>query len=457
MFIDSHAHLQSPDFKEDLDFVIKQAVDNGIHNIINVSTNYRDCLETIELTQRYDLLYGAVGVHPHDAADMNSDDFKNIIDSLENEKIVAIGEVGLDYYRNYSPRKIQQQVFRDFIRAARDVKKPVLIHNREAGDDVLRMLEEEGKGEVKGVLHCFSEDMNFARKAVDMGFYLSFAGNITFKNFSNTDVLNEIPLDWMLLETDCPFLAPQPFRGRRNQPDFLRFTARRLAEIKGMTEEDVARVTTYNIYRIFGIGSLDGGDRIVYKIGESLYINPTNRCTNHCIFCPRIENPVVKGHNLRLSHEPDVEETIAAIGDPLQYKEIVFCGFGEPLLRLDYLKEVAQWLKRKGAYVRLNTNGHGNLIHNRNIVPELVGLIDEVSISINTWNARDYQEISRSKFGEKAFTSMIEFVTDSRRLLPRVVVTVVGMSGLDIEKTTALAERLGVEHRVRKYNDTGQH
>lgn len=191
---------------------------------------------------------------------------------------------------------------------------------------------------------------------------------------------------------------------------------------------------------------------IAYQIGNSLYLNITNRCTSKCRFCIRYKTKLFNNkHELWLKKEPAAKEIIEAIGDPAKYKEVVFCGYGEPLVRLDTVKEISKWLKDKGAAVRIDTNGHGNLIHKRNIVPELKGLVDSISISLNAQNKKLYNEICRPDFGEDAFDAIIEFARECKKYIPKVELTVVGIPEIDVKEAKKIADDLGVSFRVRTY------
>jgi TatD DNase family protein len=191
---------------------------------------------------------------------------------------------------------------------------------------------------------------------------------------------------------------------------------------------------------------------IAYQIGDSLYLNITNRCTSKCTFCIRYKTKVFNSeHELWLKKEPTAKEVIEAIGDLAKYKEVVFCGYGEPLIRLDAVIEVSKWLKVKGARVRIDTNGHGSLIHKRNIVPELEGLIDSISISLNAQNRKVYNEVCRPDFGEDAFDAIIEFARECKKYIPEVELTVVGISQIDVKAAKKIADDLGVSFRVRTY------
>jgi TatD DNase family protein len=330
------------------------------------------------------------------------------------------------------------------------------VHDREAHDEVLQILREERASEVGGVLHCFSGDLAMARACIQLGFYISFPGTITYpKNEAAREVVRALPVDQILVETDCPYLAPQAYRGRRNEPAFVRHTAEAIAAIKGLTVEDVARITTLNAFNLFGIGEVDMTSKIAYRIRDSLYLNITNRCTNACIFCAKFKDFTVKGHHLRLEHEPTAAQVLAAIGDPGRFQEVVFCGYGEPLIRLDLIKEVAAWLKQRGVRVRINTDGQANLVHGRDILPELTGLVDAVSVSLNAPDAETYQRLCRSKFGESGFQAVKDFLTAAKQHIPSVTATAVGLPGIDLEACRKVAAEIGVEFREREYNEVG--
>src|SRR4030067_1065296 len=217
------------------------------------------------------------------------------------------------------------------------------------------------------------------RRAVGINFLISFPGAITYKGSeTQSEAVRHLPLEKILIETDSPFLAPVPHRGRKNEPSYVPLVAKRIAEIKGVAVEDGARVPTIKAKRIFRI-PVDEEVRVTYRIRNSLYLNITNRCTNICTFCAKRGDFHVKGHYLKLPGEPGVEQVIAEVGDPIAYDEVVFCGFGEPLLRLSEVKEIAALLKAKGARVRVNTDGVANLVHGRNALPELAGLVDALA------------------------------------------------------------------------------
>ncbi|HRZ86961.1 MAG TPA: TatD family nuclease-associated radical SAM protein, partial [bacterium] len=282
-------------------------------------------------------------------------------------------------------------------------------------------------------------------------------GQITFPSAGELRrTVGEVPIEKMMVETDCPYLAPQQYRGKRNEPGYLTQIAGEVARIKGLSPADIGRITTFNVTDLFGIGAHDRSGKIAYQIRDSLYLNITNACTSACRFCVRYYSDYVKGHNLRLLADPSYEEIVAAIGDASRYKEVVFCGYGEPLLRLDVVKKIAASVKAKGVSVRIDTNGHGNLIHRRTIAPELKGLVDAISISLNADTKEKYFRICQPQYGVGTYDEVKRFVRDCKEAIPRVAVTVVAVPEVDVEACKRIAaDELGVELRVRKYDDVG--
>lgn len=257
MLFDTHAHLDDPRFDDDRDEVIRRAREAGVSLILNVGFNQKSIERTLALAEKYELIYAAVGWHPHEAKTWDPEALDRIETlAREHPKVVAVGETGLDYYRDHSPRPVQAEVFRQQIALAKRVNKPLIIHNREADEDLLRILEEEGAAEVGVIMHCFSGDKALARRCLDLGCYLSFGGPITFKNGDvQREVASYVPLDCLLIETDAPYLAPHPLRGRRNEPAYVRYVAEQLAELKGLSLEEIGQITMANGRRIF---RLDG-------------------------------------------------------------------------------------------------------------------------------------------------------------------------------------------------------
>ena len=454
--IDTHAHLAMDEFASDREEVLKRARDAGVEAIIVIGSDIEESQRAIELSQRYPFLYTSIGIHPHEAKDVSPSTWDQLGRLAKEESVVAIGECGLDYHYQHSPRAMQQETFRHQIQWAKEAHLPLIIHSREAQADLLAILKEEGAGEVGGVLHCFSGDWEMAQEAGRLGFSVSVAGPITYpKSIGLQEIVTKLPPHRLLLETDCPYLAPHEYRGKRNEPAHVRLVGEKVAQLKGVTLNDVARFTTANARSVFGLSPLETGG-IAYPIRHSLYLNLTNRCTNACTFCQRQEFPYVMGHNLKLDHEPSLREVLVALKDANCYEEVVFCGYGEPLLRLDLVKEVARELKGKGLKVRINTNGLGNLIHGRNILPELAGLVDVLSVSLNAEDADKYEALCRPRWGKESYEAIKSFIREAKRYIPRVIATVVDHPAVDVARCRQIAEgELGVEFRLRAHNLVG--
>jgi TatD DNase family protein len=254
MLIDSHAHLDMDDFDGDRDKVLERAAQCGITHIITMGIDRASSVASLKLSQKYDFVYSAVGYHPHSADGCETEDLDTLISMTSEPEIVAWGEIGLDYYRGYSSPEAQQRVFSRQLEIADDLGLPVIIHDREAHKEVFEMLKKMGKGEKKGVIHCFSGDIDLAMAFLDLGYYISIPGTVTYKKaYHVKEVASAIPLESMLIETDAPFLAPVPKRGKRNEPAFVSFTAREIARLRNIDFEEVARRTSENAKSLFGL------------------------------------------------------------------------------------------------------------------------------------------------------------------------------------------------------------
>jgi TatD DNase family protein len=453
--IDSHAHLTSKEFDADREDVIRRAQEAGVACIVNPGTDLDDSRRAVDLADRHPGVYACVGVHPHEAGKADDASLRAIEELSRHPKVVAIGEIGLDFHYDFSPRDVQERIFRAQIDIASRRNLPIVIHTRESNPETVAIVEQavaahpEWRGQMatpysrfpapKGVFHCFSGDAALAWHVINLGFYVSLPGIVTFKKAGlAAEVAAGVSAEHLLLETDSPYLAPVPHRGTRNEPMHVPLIGARIAEIQRLSPDDIARSTNYSAYKLFGIGT-PPEPAIVYAMRNSLYVNLTIRCNADCVFCDRKGEAVVKGHNLRIEKEPAPGEVIAAIGDPRRYEEIVFCGYGEPTIRLDAIKEVARWVKDRGGKTRINTDGHGNVINKRNVVPELAGLIDAVSISLNSTDPEQYGALMRLD-GSKFFPAMIAFAREAVKVIPKVVMTVVDLNEVDKEKARALVE-----------------
>jgi len=252
MYFDTHAHYCDKRFDNDRDVLLESMADVGVSLILNAGSNLRSSVISLELADKYPFIYASVGVHPHDASSMGDETIIDLEEMLAHPKAVAVGEIGLDYHYDFSPREVQRVRFREQLELARRLGKPVIIHERESLQDTLDTVRDFS--DLTGVFHCFSGSWETAKIVLDLGWYLSFTGIITFKNARRAlEVLEKMPADRIMLETDCPYLAPEPKRGHRNSSLFLPYIAEKVADVRGMTIEDVAALTMENGKRFFGI------------------------------------------------------------------------------------------------------------------------------------------------------------------------------------------------------------
>lgn len=254
MLFDTHVHLNAEQFNDDLQEVIDRAIAEGVTNMVVVGFDELTIKKAIELAEEYDFIHASVGWHPVDAIDMTAEHLDWLKELASHPKVVALGEMGLDYYWDKSPKEVQKEVFRKQIRLAREVKLPIIIHNRDATADIVEILKEENAGEVGGIMHCYSGSVETALECIGMNFYISLGGPVTFKNAKKPkEVAESIPLDRLLVETDCPYLTPHPYRGNRNEPAYVKLIAEEIAGLKGLSFEEIAEATTQNAKKLFGI------------------------------------------------------------------------------------------------------------------------------------------------------------------------------------------------------------
>ena len=253
MLIDSHTHLEMEDFDGDRDAVVERARQAGVTSMITVGTSLAYCRKALDLAGRYPEVYVAVGIHPHDAKDIDKGTYDALRELAKREKVVAYGEIGLDFFRNLSPRQVQLERFGEQLELAEEIGLPVIIHDRAAHQETLEMLGAR-PGKLGGVIHCFSGDRTMAKQCLDLGFAISVPGTVTFDKAEELQrVVEYVPLECLLVETDAPYLAPQPHRGKRNEPAYVAKTAAKIAELKGLSYEEVACRTAENARALFGL------------------------------------------------------------------------------------------------------------------------------------------------------------------------------------------------------------
>ncbi|WP_368653541.1 TatD family hydrolase [Ornithinibacillus sp. 4-3] len=257
MLFDTHMHLNARQYTDDREEVIARAFSAGVTHMLVVGFDRETIPLAIEIAEKYDNIYAAVGWHPVDAIDCTDEDLVWIEELTKHPKVVALGEMGLDYYWDKSPKDVQKEVFRKQIRLAKKLDMPIIIHNREATEDIVTILQEEDAKEVGGIMHCYSDSTAYMKDCLDMNFYIGLGGPVTFKNAKEPkQVAVEVPLDRLLIETDAPYLAPHPNRGKRNEPAYVKLVAEQIAELRGQSLADIAKATTENAFRVFRIKNI---------------------------------------------------------------------------------------------------------------------------------------------------------------------------------------------------------
>ncbi len=252
MYFDSHAHYDDRRFDGDRHEALLSLAENGISNITNIGSDIKTSKKSVELAEKYDFVYAAVGVHPHEVKDMQDSDLLTIADLSKHKKVVAIGEIGLDYYYDHSPREAQRYWFKKQMKLAYDLHLPVIIHSRDATEDTIKICRESKIH--GGIIHCFSGSVETAKIYLDLGYHISFAGPVTFKNAKALpDVAKIVPDDRLLIETDCPYMAPEPHRGERNCSVYVKHVAEKIADLRGVSAEHIAKITSDNAKKIFNI------------------------------------------------------------------------------------------------------------------------------------------------------------------------------------------------------------
>lgn len=252
MFIDSHAHIQISQFNSDRDAVIKRATEAEVSNILIIGFDLDSSIKAVELAEKHDNLYATVGMHPHDAKNLSPEILDTFRKQLNHPKVIALGEIGLDYYRNLSPQLVQKDAFNTQLDLSVEFNIPIIIHNRDAYMDILPMLEER-RGNISGVLHCFTGDVELMQRSVNLGFYIGIGGIVTYPNAKDVQsVAQQLPLERLLIETDCPWLTPQFRRGKRNEPAYILAIAEKIAELRDTSVEEIGNITTNNFNNLFG-------------------------------------------------------------------------------------------------------------------------------------------------------------------------------------------------------------
>jgi len=467
VYIDSHCHLERETYGDTLEAVLARATAAGVTHLVAVgaSGGIAGAREAVALAARVPQVVAAVGLHPHEASKIHDADLAALRELLTAPKVVALGEIGLDYHYDFSPPEVQRHWFRRLLQLGKDAAVPVMLHVREADSDVCQLLDEVGLSAKGGLVHCFTGGPHEAEAYLKRGFYLSIPGVITFRNADKLrEAVRAIPLERLLIETDSPYLAPIPHRGKKNEPAHIVHTAAAIAPLKGMSAEDIGRITAQNAAVLYGL-DYHPAPALAYAIRNSLYINLTSRCTLSCRFCPKVERRDfwVRGHYLRHQQDPEAPAVIEAVLGELRRRpeldEVVFVGLGESTLRLPELVRVAGAVREafgRRFRLRLDTDGLANLVHGRDVTRELAACVDALSVSLNAPDRDTYARLCPSRYGAAAYDAVKAFIRAAKECGLHVTASAVGVPGLDLDACRQVAEgELGVEFRHRQYQQVG--
>lgn len=456
MLIDTHVHLTDKKLAPDLGRVLERARDAGIGRLICIADDLASSRQAITLARRYPSIFATAGIHPQNEKRFKPGDEEEVRKLARDSRVVAIGEVGLDFYHPGFDKPRQIEMLARQAHVATDLGLPLVLHCRDAYRDLIGLFRREKKIKSRGVVHCFSGDYDDARELLDMGFHLGVGGTITYPGAGPLrETIARVGLDRIVCETDAPYLPPQKKRGRRNEPSYMKFAVKELADLTGFTYQDVARITTDNASKLYKL-PVDREGEIVYSVRKRLYLNVTNRCTNDCCYCERNADYRLYGHYLKLPGEPAASEILGAITESERFEEFVICGLGEPTLRLDVVLDIARELKSQGRRVRLNTNGHGNMINGKNIAPAFLGLLDSVAVTMNAHDKATYNRVSCPGDEEHSFDAMLDFTREVKKYVPDVRMKVLALPEVDIEACRHIAEdELKVRFQVRPTRTNG--
>ena len=439
MFIDSCASINK---------ISRASIKKEIDYIINTESNPSDWNKILSIKDKN--IFTAIAVSPEQAIIYNNEIENKLLKLIKKNKIIAIGVIGLDYHNKKASKNIQKKVFQRQLVLAKENNLPVIISCPKSYQDCYEILKKIYKDKVKGVINFNSENKKQIKAFIDLGMFVSFSGDIiSRRNKKAAKIIPLVPQNKFLIRSLN--LKNKNKDYSKLISDIKKTVEKIVLTRKRVSIEDIARITSYNAVSLFQL-PVKLKDKYTYKIRNSLYINLTNRCTNKCDFCPRLKEPVVKGYYLKLKKEPTAKEVIKEIDNPKKFDEIVFCGYGEPTIRLKTMKKIAKWIKENGGKTRLDTNGLGSLIAGYNIAPQLKGLFDTISISLNFHNKNLYLKHCHPIFGEKTWKELLRFIEEAKEITPKVILTVIEKyKDVDINKCQKIADKLKVNFRRRTY------
>ena len=418
--IDSHCHLNLEHFEDDRDITVARAVSDGVTAFMNIGYDRSSIRQTLELLEQYPFMFAAAGVHPHDAASYTPELDAEVRAALEHPRVVAVGEIGLDFYRDIAPRETQTDVFRKMIALSREKHKPIVIHCRDAFNEVIQTLIDEG-GTYHGIFHAFSAGDAEARSVFQLGFHIGIGGVITYKNARLADTVAMLPIEKLVIETDSPYLTPHPWRGKRNEPAFVAHVVRTIARVKNMTVAEVDRITTQNYLDAMGLGP-GALPPPVYKIGDEVYIQGA-------------------------AATPSDLDPIAPDG----ITEAILTGVVDPLENLENTLAISTLARERGWRVRVNSSGFANQAAGRDVTKELAGIVDEIDVTLFGVNAKQHDELAYPTVGSEGWEVMRDFVRCSVASGIETVCEFVAVPGFDPEPCREFARSLGARYDIRMY------
>ena len=419
--IDSHCHLNLDHFDDDRDITVARAVGDGVTAFMNIGYDRTSLRQTLELLDEYPFMFAAAGVHPHDTASYSPELDAEVRAALAHPRVVAVGEIGLDFYRDIAPREAQIDVFRKMIALSREMgHKPIVIHCRDAFNEVIETLLNEG-GTYRGIFHAFSAGEAEARSVFQLGFHVGIGGVITYKNARLAETVAVLPIEKIVIETDSPYLTPHPWRGKRNEPAFVTHVLRTIARVKNMTVAEVDRITTQNYLDAMGLGP-EVLPRPVYKIGDAVYIQSA-------------------------AATPSDLDHVA----PESVTEAILTGVVDPLENMENTLAISSRAREQGWRVRVNTSGFANHAAGRDLTKELAGIANEIDVTLFGVNPRQHDELAYPTVGNEGWEVMRDFVRCSVASGIETVCEFVATPGFDAEPCREFARTLGARYDIRMY------
>jgi TatD DNase family protein len=419
--IDSHCHLNLDHFEDDREIALARAVSDGVQAFMNIGFDRASLRQTLALLEQYPFMFGAAGVHPHDAASYNPEVDAEVRAALQHPRVVAVGEIGLDFYRDVAPREAQVDVFRKMITLSRDEgHRPVVIHCRDAFNEVIETLINEG-GTYRGIFHAFSAGEAEARSIFQLGFHVGIGGVVTYRNARLSETVAALPIERIVVETDSPYLTPHPWRGKRNEPSFVAHVLRTIAKVKNLSVAEVDRITTENYLNAMGL-TPDALPRPVYRFGEALYI----QCA---------------------AAAPSDLDRVAPEG----VTEAILTGVVDPLDNMENALAVASRARELGWRVRVNTAGFASHAAGRDVTGELAGIANEINVTLFGVNQRLHDELAYPPAGPEGWEVIRDFVRASVASGIETVCEFVATPGFEPEPCREFARQLGARYDIRMY------